>query len=522
MSFFTYDKRNRLIQVKDNLGAVITYEYNCLNQCIGERTQTEEFLGQKTTYLYNAVGQLIQVEVQKETYDLVKQIWEKRQGVSKSITQFFYDKNGNRIKTLYPEGSQEIKEYDAIDQVVKVIRKDTKAGICHEVTFTYDKAGNCLEESDKRGTMYYAYNLSNQIIRVEDREGGVNRFLYDRNKRLITWIDADSYERQGENALGVCFRYDELGRLSKTYDSSGYLQEWNQYGKNGKLIRKENAEGILVEYTYDIGGRQTAVITARAKKAGKVSQAYTYDARGNIIKVQDGEGNVTYYGVDLWGRITNIQNPDGSKEFYSYNYAGRVTTTTDGNGNVMTYHYNGCNQISSIVDLVGKKEFYRYNKEGRVASYTNRNGVEIHYTWGFDGILLTKEAIHQEETKEEERNYMYRYDENEQLIEAMGGGIQYTYCYTPNGWLKQKKVNGMDALSYRYTKGGQIKTVIDFSGKIIEYEYNNQNDLIGIRDNEQLVAEYGYDRKGQLEEVRFANGVWTQYQYDEENNLIQL
>lgn len=76
------------------------------------------------------------------------------------------------------------------------------------------------------------------------------------------------------------------------------------------------------------------------------------------------------------------------------------------------------------------------------------------------------ERSNQEETKEEERKYTYWYDENEQLIEVIGGGIQYTYRYTPNGWLKQKKVNGRDALSYRYTKGGQIKTFIDFSGKI--------------------------------------------------------
>ena len=485
-------------------------------------TKTDEFLSRTIQYTYDAVGQLIETEEYEEQYDSILSDWKRDKKKLKAVTTYQYDKNGNLSTILFPEGGREIREYDTIDQLWKIRLEDPRSGIQKETVFTYDKVGNCLTERDRKGILSYEYDLFNQMIRKEDREGGVQRFFYDRKGNLIRWIDADGYEQEGEQATGVRFVYDDQGRFTKRYDPSGYLQEWNQYGRNGELLRQENGEGFLAEYQYDIGGRVTAITTAKAKKAGRVSQRYTYHAQGAIRSVQDGEGAITQYQLDPWGRITTVQNPDGSQEQYTYNDTGMITTTTDGKGGTITYHYDSQNQWSCVSDQIGETEYYTYDREGRIASYQDRNGNQIFYRWGMLGNLLEKKATKPNgKTKEEER-YLYRYNQEGELIKAMGGGVTYCYSYTPNGWLKEKWVNGKRALCYTYTKGGQIKTQTDLSGVITEYEYDKNQRLIGIKERGQQIVTYQYDLAGFLKEICFANGVQLIYQYDEEKQLTQL
>lgn len=519
---FTYDKRNRLLQVCDSLGAAVEYQYDSLNQRTSERIRIQENLSRKTESTYDAAGQLIQVKEYEEYYDREKQRWEKKANQPEAITRFAYDKNGNQTEWIRPEGSKEIREYNRIDQLVKVIQEDTKSGIYRIITYTYDKAGNRITESDQRGTIHYRYNLLNQLIEKEDREGGIYRLFYDKDGNLIRWIDAEQYERKGEDAVGTTFTYDEFGRLEKTYDPSGYLQEWNHYGRNGQLIRKENGDGLLVEYGYDIGGRQTSITTAEAKQAGRISQSYQYDAQGNVIGSKDGEGNTTHYELDGWGRITTIFYPDGSKERFAYNSAGNFTTTTDGKGGTITYCYNSQNRVSEVIDQVGEKESYRYDREGRMISHFDRNGNQITYVWGMDGNLLRKKAVISEEKEANDNQLMYRYDTEGQLIEASGGGVCYRYDYTPNGWLKNKYINGKRVLSYTYTRNGLVKTLIDSSGKKTEYEYDLQNRPIYIKDSGKRLVEYIYNKDHTIKEIRFANGIVTSYTYDRDANLTNL
>ncbi|MBQ3782566.1 MAG: RHS repeat protein [Lachnospiraceae bacterium] len=98
-----------------------------------------------------------------------------------------------------------------------------------------------------------------------------------------------------------------MGRLESVRNALGFLEEQNEYDANGNLIRKKDALGTLVEYTYDYANRQKNIWTGealrakhqteslesdqRSASAGKPSQTYTYDARGNITGITDGEGN---------------------------------------------------------------------------------------------------------------------------------------------------------------------------------------------------------------------------------------
>ena len=463
-------------------------------------------------------------------------------------TTYEYDKNGNVIKIITPEGYEIIREYDLLDRITKETHIDKTSGIERTTEYRYDKADNPVEEIDSRGSIRRSYDLQNQMTEQVDREGNSRRFQYDKNGNIIKVIHPSDCHENGEEGESYTFTYDNMGRLESVRNALGFLEEQNEYDANGNLIRKRDALGTLVEYTYDIANRQKNIWTGEALKtknqteslennqlsaiAGKPSQTYTYDARGNITGITDGEGNRTSYDLDAWGRITTIHKPDGSKETYKYDFAGNITAATDGNGNTIQYHFNSMNKLEEIVDQNGEKETFTYDSQGRMASHTDRNRGKTTYGYNMDNQLRFKraqqletteiQAIKSRKTVPITLENKYSYNDLGQLTEASGGGVVYSYTYTPNGNVMDKLVNGSKELSYTYISSGKVASIADKSGKKTTYQYNKAGRVLSVSENGKTVAEYSYYEDGNLRQVRFANGVETNYAYNADKNYKNI
>ncbi len=115
---FTYDKENRLIEVKDKRGAKARYKYDCLNNKIYESFKINDTTNKIIHYVYDKVGNLIK---KKEEID-GKFISSKNKGKNIwSITKYEYDKNGNLTRIITPKGYEILKVYDEIDRIVKQV-----------------------------------------------------------------------------------------------------------------------------------------------------------------------------------------------------------------------------------------------------------------------------------------------------------------------------------------------------------------------------------------------------------------
>lgn len=531
---FTYDKRNRLIKVEDSLGAAMEYTYDCLNNKASEKARINENTYQYTRYEYDAAGRLVKTiqSVDREDVGLEPNRYVKKEFLT---TTYAYDKNGNVTKIVTPEGYEITREYDLLDRKTKETHVDKTSGIERTTEYRYDKAGNLVEETDSRGSVRRCYDLQDQMTEEVDREGNTRRFQYDKNGNLIKIIQPSDCPKNGEEGESYTFTYDSMGRLESVRNALGFLEEQNEYDANGNLIRKKDALGTLVEFTYDVANRQKNVWMGEARKqeeeTTRPSQTYTYDARGNITGITDGEGNQTRYDLDAWGRITTIHKPDGSKETYEYDYAGNITAATDGNGNTIQYHFNSMNKLEEIVDQNGEKETFTYDSQGRMASHTDRNHVKTTYGYNMDDQLRFKRAEMLEDTSVQAgrnkkpiagQENQYSYNSLGQLTEASGGGVVYNYTYTPNGNVKDKLVNGSKALSYTYTVSGKVAGITDKSGKKTAYQYDKAGRVLSVSDNGQLVAEYGYYEDGTLRQVKFANGIYTEYIYNADKNYKNI
>ena len=128
----------------------------------------------------------------------------------------------------------------------------------------------------------YAYDLMNrEILRIE-RDGGVQRTIYDRNGQVVRLIRPNEYDAQTDGGEGFQFTYDAQGRVLTVLSPEGQVLQTNTYDAAGRLLQRLDGMGGGVKYEYDLAGDQRRIMTM-----GGASQELEYDARGRITGIVD-------------------------------------------------------------------------------------------------------------------------------------------------------------------------------------------------------------------------------------------
>jgi len=499
---FIYDKQNRLIQVSDELGASMQYTYDSLNQCTSETRLLSEGLTQVIRSVYDAAGRLVEVS---QTAD------EEGCGTGVSYTRYTYDGNGNLTGISLPAGGKVIREYDAANRLIAETHRDKAGGIENRTEFIYDKAGNLLEVTDNQGRKtYLAYDLLNREIRRIEKDGGIQRTIYDRDGKIRRLIRPNQYNPAVDAGLGFQYTYDLQGRITTVLGPDGMVLQTNTYDADGQLLQRLDGVGSGVQYEYDFTGARRRVETM-----GGAVQTYEYDACGNIIGIVDGNQNRTQYQLDKWGRIIGVMKADGSTEHYAYNFAGALTSSTDGEGNTTRYEYNRMGKIAAIVDAIGERETYHYDGQGRMVRKTDRNGVTVEYGYNlYDAPLYKRE---QEGTLGD----FYEYTPEGLLKSAISGGMRYSYEYDAMNRMIRKSASGRTLLAMGYDKNGNKVRQNDATGKVTEYIYNPLDLLTGVRDDGNELASYEYNPDGTIRTWNHGS-ICQQFRYDIDKNLTAL
>ncbi|WP_034328740.1 sugar-binding protein, partial [Alkaliphilus transvaalensis] len=325
---FSYDKNNRLIQVKDKFGAKTEYKYNSLNQKTYESFRINQDTNKTIHYKYDETGALIE---KKEEISSSREI-------TIAITKFKYDKNNNIIEITTPKGHQIKRVYDKINRVIEEYQRDQESHIHRKYKYQYDKAGNIIKMINNTNPeniiqKEYKYDAKNRITHEINQLGNTTRIYYDKNDRVIKEIQPEAYNLQTDDGMGITYKYNPKGQVIESRNEIGEIISKNEYDPKGNIKARIDGSGSKVEYTYNLLGQIKEITTPNSRKANKALQKYTYDGRGNITGIEDGNGNTTTYKLDDWGRITEITNPEGGVEKYTYDFAGNITSTTDANGN---------------------------------------------------------------------------------------------------------------------------------------------------------------------------------------------
>ena len=499
---FGYDKDNRRIQVSDNTGASVQYQYNCKNQCTHEERKLSDTQTQTIVYEYDKAGRLIKEAVSTREND---------GRIEYAITRYVYDKTGNCTNIRLPEGGEILREYNAADRLIAETHIDKKGGIHNRTGFTYDKAGNLICITDNQGNkIQIEYDLLNRETRTIERDGGVTRQLYGLNGNVIKRIHPNEYHKNQENGAGYLYIYDLQGRVSKIIGPDGNILQKNIYDRVGRLLRQTDSMDSGMEYTYNYAGDSVYFRTT-----GGATQELVYDAQGNITGVIDGNQNHTHYELDDWGRIAGITKPDGSTESYLYDHTGNITSATDGEGNTTQYTYDLSGNMICITDPTGEKEQYLYDKEGHVIEKTDRNDITTQFAFNMYGAPLyrrVKNGILEES---------YQYTPEGLMKAAISSGMHYSYEYNKMGRIAKKSASGRTLLTYNYDLNGNLIHQKDVTGKVTEYTYNALDLIEKVTDNGIIIAEYSYYPDGTTRSLKNGN-LYTEYTFDADKNLTGL
>ena len=510
---FSYDKNNHLNVVKDDFGAKMRYDYDCLGNVTLEERAIADGVHSVIHYAYNKNGWLVQRT-------------EEIQGngpVQAAVTRYAYDANGNLTKITTPKGSEIRRSYDADDRLTEERVLDRKNGIDRRVQYAYDAAGNvlkqailgtdgeCLESSTR-------YDLKDRATHRTNPAGGVTRYLYDRNDRLRKEISPYGYQPESDDGAGVSYTYDSRGNRIRTTNALGEVVQELSYNLQNQPVIQKDTFGNRTELSYELDGKIKDV--RRSGNHQRTLQQYEYNARGQITGVVDGNRNPISYDVDSWGRITGIGFADGVKEGYEYTPAGQVSRTIDGNGNAVQYRYNSLGKISERIDQLGFTETFRYDEEGNLSLHIDRDGRQLQRACNVFGQPVYEKASDAE--GKHTNISTWHYDSLGRVTRAVCDGKSYEYIYDAHGNLKEKRSNGKRLVSYTHDRAGQITEIKDPAGVCTRYEYDILGRRSRIFNDDGLEVRYGYDALNRISRIHYGNGVETAYTYDGDGNIRTL
>jgi RHS repeat-associated protein len=342
------------------------------------------------------------------------------------------------------------------------------------VKFTYTLTGRRATMNDASGTTTYAYDERDRLANMASPQGTLS-YTYDDTGKVLTLRSSNA------NGVSVDYSYDVLDRLSSVTDNRfGATPTTYNYDANGNLTGVRYPNNVQTTYTYNTLNRLTQMGSVKSATS-LASYAYSLDATGRRLSVAEQGGRKVTYTYDALYRLTGeTVTGDAASN-------GAVNYTYDAVGNRLS-------RVSSIPGVDSRTSTYDANDRLNSDLYdangntTNSNGVD------------------------------YRYDFENHLKEVGGGAVQYVY--DGDGNRVAKTVNGITTryLVDSLNPTGYAQVVEELQGGQVVRQYTYGHDLISQRQQvggQWQTSFYGYDGHGSVRYLTDPSGAVTDtYTYD--------
>ncbi|HBS86935.1 MAG: hypothetical protein A2W91_12965 [Bacteroidetes bacterium GWF2_38_335] len=456
-------------------------------------------------------------------------------------TLYYYDRNGNLIKTVPPEG---------VNPLIDCTERNQETNHDMETLYEYNSLGQMIKQtSPDGGETYFFYNALGQLRYSEN--------LQQRMDRLFTYSKYDALGRiveSGQFVGDVRNFQDSINSLTfptyecnqRTYtvytneaEEAVFLDGREQRYLNNNVSYVYNDDGVYTYYSYDPHGNVEWLIQD-VPRLGKNYISYDYDLlSGNVLKVKYNEGKLDQffhkYVYNSDNKIKTVKTSyDGviwdNDVDYDYYVHGPLKRSEIGDDKIQgidyTYTIHGWLKainhpaLDTICDpgLDGKVlsdyatdafgmqlSYYNgdFNRTGSPMNWSNSKTLDS-YDNLYNGNIVSWGS---QTTKTELAGYRYKYDD----LQRIKNGNFYKYrsndFISTNGW----------GTRYDYDANGNIQQLIrrgdpdafmEMDSLTYEYE-NNTNKLFRVNDATEP-SNYSTDIDGRI-----------QYEYDLIGNLVK-
>lgn len=484
------------------------------------------------------------------------------------ITRIKYDKNGNIINKITPDGRKEEYTYDNLNREIKKTKDaqnefDQVVKITNETQYNWDDKP--ISNKDAKGNILSnSYNSRGFLEKSIDANGGVTYRTYDRKGRIKFEVTPENYSNDKSIAEmnRTEFIYDNMDNIVAIKQYYNMNTEWKEYvakaflyDDNGNKIKELSAEeyekakgdtlqekienGEGTDYEYDLNNKLISILTNESKrKYISATTKYEYDSLGRKVKQINASGTETIYNYDDADNVIKIsvRTPSNAREkvikLSTYDLLGNKLTETDGNKNVTTYTYNSINKIRSITfasdDTIDRnKKIMKYDRDGNLSYEQNSDSSKIIYVYNLQGKVKTitrKKDISNITTST-------RYDINgNKRFEVNGEGhvVENNYDKLNRLISKTMKVTGTDnsktdhTTRYEYDKNNNLLKEIDWLGNEKINKYDPINRLVKKIDaNGKTIESIQYNNDNLQVKSTNALGNSKQFSYNSDGNIIK-
>ncbi len=344
-----WDEAGNIISERDGNGNTTAYRYDK----IGNLVMVIDALDRKTEYLYDDMGRLVQVidpmggsTLPAYRHDGLPDFIQDRAGNAwlteynargaevatwdphNSVTFYENDRRGNRTRTTYADGTQEVRHWNSAGDNVMIVH--TNGGITRQ---KFDHDGNLIEQRQPDG----------EVLRFEnDAMGRPTRVLFpDGTSELFFWTAAND----------IWKHCDRGGRVTR-YDYAGLRQPQSQTNPDGTVIR------------------------------------YHYDNERNLIRLDNEEGESMTFAYDGAENLVERVGFDGRRHCFQYDAANRLLVREEPGQTLLNYEYDALDNLITVCaedprDGSKTNSRYEYDHAGNLISALNK---ERHLSFRYDAL----------------------------------------------------------------------------------------------------------------------------------------
>lgn len=376
---------NQLMNVSDNLGNAINYEYNSYRQLIkttdpnnNQITMTYDALGNQSSmtdpdlghyqYQYNGFGELVSETNPKG-----------------QIADFEYDILGRMTKRTEPEGIT-TWSYDTQPNGVGMLAGITAPN--YNYTTNYDTLGRVVSSNEIIDGTPYTTHLSYTT------EGRVNEVVYPSNFTIKNVYNNQGFLEEVRNATTT-----QLYWKADAVNARGQLEQ-QTFGNNVSTIQTFDVQTGLLQ-KIETGNTSTnniqnlfyvfndiGTLTQRSDLNQGLNEYFTYDGLNRLIRAMVLGVDTVDVGYDNIGNITYKSDVG----YYQYGQNGAPAKQLTGINNLTgaciptalsNFTFNSYNKVTEITKDSNRVEFVYGPDRGRTIQRFYRNDT-----------VLTKTKIH--------------------------------------------------------------------------------------------------------------------------------
>ncbi|MBX3628249.1 MAG: RHS repeat protein [Rhizobacter sp.] len=424
------------------------------------------------------------------------------QNCAAAAAQTAYDSNGYIDYTVDWNGIVTDYQFDAKGVLQSKTRASGTAVALAE-TYVWASPENLLERTlkntagvayAKQSFTYHTAGYASGRVASEtwtDLIGGGSRqvtyaYTFHPNKSMAT-LTSTRLLPGGQTSV-TTRNYDTLGNLSSVVNALGHQLSFSNYNGLGLPGRMTDANGLVIDYTYDLRGN--VLTTAVQLPGGARTTTWTWNGRNQLLSMVPADGQARYFTYAASGRLTKVANSLG--EEVNFSLARSLPATPEERVTSHTRHlpdWSGGVLTSSPSGGISSKE--HSDSLGRPWKSLGNDGQQWSHSYDNNGNLL-------------------------QTVDALGRKTTQTYDQLNR--LKTTTVaadTGQAATTtYGYDNRGFLRTVTDSNGLVTTYTRNAFGEVTQEVSPNRGTTAYVYDVGGRLTQITRADGTVLSLGYD--------